>query len=193
MRYSRWSAWWLLIWWRVTQFVSSFRAIPLPTSVRNLTYISKMLGEGSLYRPDRPLAGMWNPGYVWARATNDQRVGDCEDHAGFWVAMLIRAAFDSEGRMLESIAIGTVWGLDANGKHVGHAVALFGFRDHHGVLTEYWADYGLPQPAVIKSWDWAKEIARRYGWTYQAAYILEVRGVSRRGSLQFGKITAHEA
>lgn len=193
--------WWTLIWWRISQFFTGFRAVPVPP-VASYQEIVDAFDAGALYRYDRKWSAFLHPGEFQRRLEAGKKAGDCEDHAAYWVACLkntlLRGAPGAPvtGRH----RIGIVRGTDSKGKAQGHGVIVFwDMRDE--LLC--WADYGLPHKQVEQvegptgmrvvrlpndSWVWAEQVAKGYGWKLKYAFTVEVIRLTPRGALKFGNI-----
>lgn len=127
-----------------------------------LSDIPARLNYGRSYKYDRRIGPMAHPRNVQACVNANTGRGDCEDHAGYWIAVLELSGL--AGRT----AMGFVAFREKDGTKTWHAVALF---ERNGVL--YWADY---VDAKVTSWEtWAHDVAKDYDCTVRRAYAITTR------------------
>lgn len=106
---------------------------------------------GQLYRKDGRRDRMSHPRLVQARIDKGEvQLGDCEDHAAYWIACLIKS------RLAERVYLGNLQFRDA-GERAGHAVVVF---ESDG--DWYWADYGMPSLLPSRE-HWAEYVLAIYG------------------------------
>ena len=152
-----WFSFWLRVWYGITQFFTGFtqaRLIP----VLHPNEIIERLGFGNRYRPDRRAGAMTHPRRVQARLNAGERAGDCEDHAGYWIAQLLHWKHASEAYM------GTIY-YTASGVEEAHAIVVFRVNGDY-----FWADYDYP--AFLKDRDdWVEAVLAVYGDTLRGAFL----------------------
>lgn len=170
------------IWFILTQFLSSFRC-PELANIPTIAAIALTVARGSLYRPDRRAGALMHPCRVQKRAYAKRRLGDCEDHAAYWIARLLH------GKLVARAWLGCVYFTMPDGAKTGHAVCVF--TDFDG--KTYWADYTNPTPAGDHSsfqpgWDWALGVASSFGSTFTGAIMFEIPCLTGRQGLSFGKM-----
>ena len=168
---------WYSFWVKVT--APKKDKVELPT-YSSTDEIIKALNYGRDYKPD-PIRGlldiMYNPREIQQRINNNEKVGDCDDHAIYWASCLL----------ISDIAkyawIGTIYYERNDGTLAGHAICVF--RDHNDKL--YWADYNKPYLIESHS-DWVRKVgAEKYGKRVIAAALIPVISASKDGSPKFGK------
>ena len=196
-----WSTFWLRVWWRMSQFFTGLKArgVLVPPAWSYNDVVRDVL-NGSRYRKDRPAGALTHPSLFYKRVLAQGKLGDCEDHGGFWLMRLLVAAEKLKVNPSLSYpntrnhALCTVTGIDAKGKRQGHAFAVFDEVQGNGTDdVQCWADYGMPRrenmDAPHDPWWWAHEVAASYGWKLVHATRYEVPGHSRRGSIILGKMS----
>lgn len=134
-----WRLW--FVWWRTTMFFGKPRIGADRYRVRVLEAIPEIparLGWGRSWHPD-PLNGnfdiMRHPRRIEKRLILEQKPGDCDEHAIYWCASLLRSGLAKE------VWLCTYSGIDLRGKLRGHAVCVF--STDAGL---FYADYGIPVP-----------------------------------------------
>ncbi len=146
-----------LFWYRITQWFSKLflgrRNHPVPV-IKELSDIPASLDWGRDWKADpRGSDIFYHPRRVQKRIDQGKPgIGDCEDHAGWWIACLFKA------NMASNAALGVVI-FEVNGKKSGHAVCVF--TDVYG--KKWWGDYSMPNPVFGTTW-WAfgLDVARRF-------------------------------
>lgn len=125
--------------------------------------IATRLSFGQQYRPDRMAGAMTHPACVQWKVDDESRVGDCEDHMGFWTVAAHR------GKLVEKTYMGIAMFRGSKNVLEGHVVCLL--RTAAGLA---WADYGTPSPTTPTTWvTWAHEVASAYGSRLTFAYAVE--------------------
>jgi len=115
--------------------------------------VAERLHFGAAYKPD-PRGGrrdvMRHPRMVQKAIDANAPVGDCEDHAAYWLATLFKSGYVTKG------SVGTVHGLFGD-KVAGHAVALWTGTDN----VRRTADYAAPT-IYTGDWGWVPVYAAKY-------------------------------
>lgn len=171
-----WSIWYSF-WVKVTN-PSKGKAV-LPT-FKSTNEIIEALGFGEDYVKD-PLNGaldiMYHPREIQDRINNDEKVGDCDDHAIYWAACLLKADIAKDAW------IGTIYYKREDGSFGGHAVCVF--EDYSGQL--FWSDYRMPV-AVASHEEWTHQIGNeRYGVKAVASALVPVISLDKDDTPKFGR------
>ena len=166
-----------IFWYRVVQwFTGLFSWKHDVKPVGSTREIAERLDWGRDYKADRKGGDrFFHPRKVQKHIDNKELLGDCEDHAGYWISCLLQSG------LAKRAWLGAVFFLRGPGME-GHAVAIF--EDFDGKF--WWADYGMPnrfEPAGDgPGWAWAPDIARAFGarlcWR---AEIYPVRAIKNDG------------
>lgn len=163
-----------VFWYRIVQWFSglfAWRHHVKPVSA--ISEIPERLSWGQRYKADRKGGDrFYHPRRVQMRIDRDVRVGDCEDHAGYWIACLLKSG------LARRAWLGAVFFV-RNGVE-GHAVCIF--EDHDGKF--WWCDYGMPNAfdaeadSASPGWEWALAVSRAFGASHcRRAEIYKVRGL----------------
>lgn len=173
-----WNAFGTRLWYGLTQFFTGFGGVKLRTfAVPN--EIVADLDHGQRYRADRRAGAMTHPRKVQARINAGQKLGDCEDHAGYWIAALLESGLATE------VYMGSIFYLDG-GKKEGHAVTVFKRDGEY-----FWADYAQPQMIATRD-AWVAHVLTVYGDTLRGAYLFKAT-LGARGQVKFGRTLLHPA
>lgn len=152
----------------------------------NIEEIPEAFEFGRKYRYDQLFGSksdhLTHPARLQWRLDNNFEFGDCDDHAIYWCATLLKSklakrvwfAHYSMKRMTE----------ENNFHREGHAVCVFEGLD--GEL--YWADYRKPKKITNIS-EFMHESARAYRSQPVVGAIWEVKGLKDNDTPKFGKIT----
>jgi hypothetical protein len=180
------AAFFLLLRYRFQMWWTGRRQAPLkPAS--GFVEIQDRLGWGGDYKRD-PRGGrrdvLYHPRRVQHWIDSGRTVGDCEDHAGYWIGCA------HISRLADDKYLGIVYGRDAGGKGSGHAVAVF-HRGSGSSEERLWVDYRLPKPVPFggpSEWRWAEEAAKGVGIVeVTGAVLIHVPRLSKRQALVFGE------
>lgn len=180
------AAFFLLLRYRIQMWWTGRRQARLKTA-GSFVEILDRLGWGNDYKPD-PRGGrrdvLYHPRRVQHWIDSDRPVGDCEDHAGYWIACA------HISRLVDDKYLGVVYGKDASGKKGGHAVAVF-HRGSGPSEERLWADYRLPKSVPFggpSEWRWAEEAAKGVGIVeLTGAALIHVPRLSKGQALVFGE------
>lgn len=168
----RWNAFWTRVWFAITQYFTKFGGHALPKfTVPN--EIVQRLDFGSRYRSDRRAGAMTHPKKVQKRLDEGHKLGDCEDHMGYWVHALIDSA------LAEEVHSGLIYYV-RDGKKEGHSVTVF-LRAGEW----FWGDYANPQSLEHRD-DWVNAVLKVYGDTLRAAALFPA-SLGRTGNVRLGK------
>lgn len=167
-------------WYGFTQMVTRKRDVVVPTFSSPHEIIT-YLQFGRLYKTD-PIKGVLD---VAQHATSVAKkvnagslhVGDCDDHAIVWCYGL------THNHLSTHTYFATLRMQDvATGELSAHALVVY--RDG---TKRYWADYRDPSE-FENDWDWAVACALTFNAVPVAATLTDVRGLSKRGRVQFGRM-----
>lgn len=182
-------------WYRVTQFFSHLaflRKVESLPRVSSMLEIPELLNHGDSYKTD-PVKGvldaLTHPGVLHSRVIRGEKIGDCDDHAAYWLACGYR------GDHIARAWVACVNYKKRDGKNGAHAVALW--KDWDGQY--WWADYGVPLATTFTGWmnnivfsghsnGMDREVYHRigYGTELLAAALVEVKGIDDNDGLIFG-------
>lgn len=166
------------LWYAFTQFFTGFGGARIP-HYANIGEIVDVLDGGRLYRKDRKAGALRHPDKVQARLNRRIRIGDCEDHSGYWCKSLRESLLSFE------LYMGHIYYIRRDGTKGAHAVTLY-----RSPRTDdyYWCDYGVPQ--LLTSLDaWPEAVLRVYGKRLRGAFMFRVHQDGARGALRFGEVT----
>lgn len=130
-------------WYALTMWWSQLGEVQL-RPVKSYRAISEALSGGARWRPD-PLGGIfdnvYHPSQVQLNIDMSEPVGDCDDHAVYWCAMLLRS------KLARRAWLSFYQYRRADGVVGGHVVCVFESVDTgaDGKPKLFWVDYGLPE------------------------------------------------
>lgn len=177
--------WWTWVQLLKTRFVWFFvRNRKHPVKVyKNIAEIPVALSWGTRYKPD-PIGRnpILHPTEIQKRIEKDELIADCEDHACYWAAALIKS------KLAKKVWMGVFWYYRADGTFGGHAVCVFLGLD--GKM--YYADYGMPVENIAPiagpdAFGWLSSAFPAYGKKLVSASMTSFRGLNKRDTLKFGK------
>lgn len=171
-----WLAFWTRVWFMITQFFTQFGGRALPKFIVPNEIVQK-LDFGSRYRSDRRAGAMTHPKKVQTRLDAGEKLGDCEDHMGYWVHALIDSA------LAEEVYAGLLYYL-RDGKKEGHLVTVFKRAGEW-----FWADYANPQSLETRD-GWVPAALHVYGDSLRGAALYRA-SLSANGSVRFGAVTLY--
>lgn len=120
----------------------------------NLDALVMRLGAASLYRADKADT-MRHPRIVQRRLNRGEKIGDCDDHASYVSAVLLKSNLAAE-------VYPSIIHFERDGKPSGHAFVLF--RSNDGYADWYVMDYFAPT-RVDTPRDGFEAIAKSFGAT----------------------------
>lgn len=166
------------LWYAFSQFFTGFGGARIP-HYENVGGIAAVFLGGRLYRKDRRAGALTHPNKVQARLNRGVRIGDCEDHAGYWCKSLRESLLSFE------LYMGHLYYVERDGTNAAHAVAVYRKPD---TADYYWCDYGVPR--LLTSRDaWPEAVLPVYGQKLRGAFMFRVDTTGVRGQLRFGDIT----
>jgi hypothetical protein len=193
MGYSDFLTRFFLIWFRITMFFTGWFKTSDVRRARMIDEIPARLEYGKEWRKDK--AGgdfVTNPRRVQRRIEDGVRIGDCDDHAAYWCAVLLKSG------LAKRCWMGWVMMQPAKGNpsvgRWGHCVCIF--EDHDGVM--WWTDYHLPkrigtEQEPWREWEWAHRVGIDYYGDPVCATRAEVTlAPDLEGSIRFWKYTRQE-
>jgi hypothetical protein len=140
--------------------------------------IASALSYGKTWRSD-PLKGLfdyvYHPTSVQKHIDNNTSVGDCDDHAIYWCAALLKSG------LAEKVWISFYQMEKPNKKIGGHVVCVY--RDHDG--NYFWADYKKPKQ-ITHIHQWYIQSARQRRATPLYAAMTEVKTLKPNDTLVLG-------
>ncbi len=173
-------------WYRIVQWFSGVFAWKHPVKpVASVSEIPERLSWGQNYKADRRGSDrFYHPRRIQLRIDKDVRIGDCEDHAGYWIACLLKSG------LAKRAWLGAVFFVRDGIQ--GHAVCLY--EDRAGQF--WWCDYGMPRPFTPQAdthgdvdgvgYAWAPEVARAFGASaLHRAELYGISGLKRTDALDF--------
>lgn len=172
-----------MLWYRATMWWSKSKKFRV-AKYENVEEIPKAFKNGRNYRPDLIFGShksdhLTHPTELEERISKGESFGDCDDHAIYWCAALVKSGLAKK-----------VWFAFYSMEHVetkkrqAHAVCVFYGNDE----KFYWADYRNPRK-IDEVKDFMHQSARNYNCAPIAAAIWVVEGLSKDDTPQFGKIT----
>lgn len=146
----RFMALWQRIKYRISQRVTRVDK-PEVQPATSFAEIVIRVAYGRRYRQDGRRDRMLHPRRVQARVNAGAiGLGDCEDHAAYWIACLIKS------QLADEVLLGNLQ-FKNGGKRAGHAVVVFKADGDW-----YWADYNMP--SLLPSRDaWVDAVLAIYG------------------------------
>jgi hypothetical protein len=171
-----WNAFWTRVWFGITQFFTKFGGHALPKFTVPNEIVQK-LDFGSRYRSDRRAGAMTHPKKVQKRLDAGAKLGDCEDHMGYWVHGLINSGLADE------VHAGLIYYF-RDGKREGHFVTVFRRANEW-----FWADYANPQSLERRD-DWVNAVLRIYGDKLRGAALFRA-SLGNTGNVRLGKVTLY--
>jgi hypothetical protein len=179
-------------WYSFTMFfskvLSKFRKKKI-TKVKiydTIEEIPKAFNNGKDYRSDmffgRKSDHLTHPTVLQGRIEDKEKFGDCDDHAIYWCAALIKS------KLASKVWLGFYHMInEESGEITGHAVCVF--ADHSNVL--HWADYRNPRKIskVVGPRDFMIQSAYSYGKKAIKGAIILIKELDENDTPKFGKIT----
>lgn len=170
-------------WYTLTMLVSRKKNVNIK-EYRFANDISEALKGGRLYKKD-PINGVLDilvhPTRIQDRLNKNQKIGDCDEHAAYWVSTLLKS----------KIAIMTWFAFvlykdKSTGKIEGHALCVY--MEHSGFL--YWCDYFEPKP-ILHTYDWVWRVCERQNAEPIAAAMFCVDSLDKNDMPLFGDISKY--
>lgn len=169
------SAHWCAFHYRVTQFLTRLEE-PVVQPARDYLDVLLRIAYGTHYTPDGRRDRMAHPRQMQMRIhQNRQRIGDCEDHAAYWIAVLLKSDLADE------CLLGVLF-YERSGSKEGHAVTVFRKGDEW-----FWVDYNSPVPLPERN-AWADSVLERYGHSRRGAFLLQTT-LGKGDTIYFGEHT----
>ena len=168
------AAQWQRRYYAYTQWRSRLKT-PVVLPAAAFSDIVTRLAYGQKYKADRR-DSLTHPRMVQRRIDEGHALlGDCDDHAGYWIATLLKS------KLADEAYFGDIQ-YENRGVKEGHAVAVF-LADGQW----YWADYGMPIPLGRRE-DWVKSVLAMYGDKLRGT-ILTRMSLNADDSISFGDST----
>lgn len=167
-------------WYQLTQELSLDDSRPVQVAASDAE-IAGRLAFGSRYAPD-PVRGaldiMRHPRRVQRWIDSGKPLGDCDEHAAYRLACLLKSGLASEAWL------GIFQGQEIEtGKTFGHALALWRVMGGNPIQ---WADYGLGETTATE-WGWVERVASVYSARPLFAGMAKVRRLDDLDTLIFGE------
>ena len=149
--------------------------------------ISYGLKRGTRYKRDPSWRDpIFHPQWIERKLSLEKRIGDCDDHAIYWCAALIKSG------LAKKVWFSGFGYMNAQNQFKGHAVCVFiGLDD-----KMYWADYTDPKLVTVDSnnivpdgFEWVIQGVKDYGRKFRSARMIEITGLNKRETPRFGKVT----
>lgn len=143
-------------WYCLTERASESHGHPVEPA-GSCEEIAKRLSFGNAYKPD-PWKGrldiMRHPRRIQRWIDEGKPVGDCDEHAAYWCACLLKSG------LVDNVWMGTLQMQAPDGTISGHAVSVF---DRPGTGSLWTADYDVPVSIGTDRWGWVDVYCQRYG------------------------------
>lgn len=143
----------------------------------NINDIPKTLKWGSGYKFDPPRDPVYHPTQIQKRIDAGYKIGDCDDHAIYWAAALIK------NKLAKRVWFSTYFYTTDSGERAGHAICVFQGLDG----KYYWGDYSTPNPVEIDNkllpttFEWVETAMKAYGAVrIKTANMFEVKRLNWR-------------
>jgi hypothetical protein len=167
-------------WYQLTQELSLDDSRPVQPAASPQEILER-LRFGQSYAPD-PINGaldiMRHPRRVQRWIDTGKPLGDCDEHAAYWLACLLRSGLAAEAWL------GIFQGQEvATGKTFGHALALWRAQPDGPIL---WADYTTPATTDGRG-GWVDAVATAYGARPLFAGMAHVTRLNELDTLIFGE------
>ena len=172
--------WFSARWYQFTMWLSKKPG----ARVREYSNIEEIIGAmnyGKLYQQDEIFNiksdHMTHPGALQLKLDNGKGFGDCDDHAIYWCAALLKSG------LAKKVWIG-IFTMKNDKGYSGHAICVFEDMDHE--LN--WCDYRMPTK-IEKMSDFQNQSAERFGKQAICGAIWHVTHLKNDDTPVFGKIT----
>ncbi len=171
------------LWYGITMRLSNRRRFQPVAMYSTPEGIAKAIDFGDDYKSD-PLRGkldlLYHPRRIQAWIDGEQDIGDCDDHAIYWIATLFKSGLAKRAWL-------TVYMMEHKDSS-GSAHAICVYVDNDGVTK--WADYRVPK-RVANRWEACAVSARQRDARPLGAYALEVVRIAGNDTPRFGKGNKH--
>ena len=179
------------LWYTLTMILTYKRGVKVETNFNSYQEIAYELAFGMRYKKDllrETLDVMIHPTRIQDRINKNQLIGDCEDHAGYWVATLLKT------KLVKNAWLGFTMFGDANDSIQGHAVCVF--EDWAGEM--FWVDYNKPNKFSnfpnVRTWDWCEQVCKAFSSEDDtlnpiSAGMFKIEKLSNKDRPIFGEIT----
>lgn len=166
-------------WYGLTQRISEDDSEPVRPAASYEEIVTRLrFGQG--YAPD-PVHGkldiMRHPRRIQRWIDTGKPIGDCDEHAAYWLACLLKSGLACEAYLgilqAQTLATGETW---------GHALAVWRESEGGPLL---WADYGLPR-TTDGEWGWVQQVADAYQSRPLFAGLAHVHRLDGDDTLVFG-------
>ena len=166
--------WVVKVWYSITMFFTKQKVNM--TEYTSVKEIAAALHFGVRYKQD-PLKGkfdiMYHPTKVQQNIDLGVSIGDCDDHAIYWVTSLLK------NNLACKCWLGTIQYKETLS---GHMFCIF--QDVKG--DYYWCDYNYPVK-MDKLENWPSYVSILYGKTFLVGGTIEVKGLKADDTPIFGK------
>lgn len=162
MGYSRFLTRVMICWYRVTLFFTGFLFGSEVRRAKSIGEVLDRLEYGRLWRADKGHGDfITHPRRIQRRIEDKAPIGDCDDHAAYWCAVLHKSG------LAKRVWMGWVMLQPHKGSgrvgRFGHCICIF----EHSNGGYYWVDYEMPtlhsHPEILLGeWGWATEVAHAY-------------------------------
>lgn len=167
-------------WYRITMFFTKDKKYPVKKS-KTTKEILEALNWGKTWTAD-PLKGtfdmMYHPTRIQRNSFLGRSIGDCDDHAIYWCASLLKS------KLASKVWLSFYQYEKLDGTVGGHVVCVY--RDWYGEY--YWADYNLPE-SIPDTFAWVGLLGKRKRRKILGAAKIEVLRLKKDDTPVFGEIT----
>ena len=171
--------WFAKLWYRFTMCATQTKNFPVKV-YSSPGEIAEALKYGTMWRAD-PLGGaldnVYHPTRIQKNITEGEEIGDCDDHAVYWCAALLKSG------LAKKTWISFYHMEKRSGKISGHVLCVFkGLDDRY-----YWTDYHEPRPLALKH-QWYEESSYRRSARPLHAAMIEVKYLKFDDTPVLGKV-----
>lgn len=161
------------VWYGITQAFTGIRGGAPVQVASSIAEILIRVAYGQKYRYDRPAGAMVHPRVVQKRLNDGSvKIGDCEDHAGYWIASLLLSD------LADRCYLGSIY-YENKGEKEGHAVCVF---EKNGEW--FWVDYNSPSILTTRD-SWVSSVLAIYGDKLRGAILFDAT-LSEHQKVRFG-------
>ena len=171
--------WFAKVWYKITIYFTQTKNFPVKV-YSTPEEIASALEYGTMWRSD-PLGGafdvVYHPTRVQRNIAENEEIGDCDDHAIYWCAALLKSG------LAKRTWISFYHMEKRSGRISGHALCVFqGLDDKY-----YWTDYHHPRIMWHKH-QWYEQSSYQRGAKPLHAAMLEVKYLKFDDTPVFGKV-----
>jgi len=171
--------WAVKLWYSTTMYFTQNENYPVQV-YDSADKIIEAMKFGNTWRSD-PWGGildnLYHPTRIQKNIDEQEDVGDCDDHAIYWCATLLKSG------LAKRAWISFYHMEKSGGKISGHVVCVY--QDLDGLY--YWTDYRRPKPLKYKH-QWYEESSFQRGATPLHAAMIEIKHLKFDDTPVFGRV-----